>query len=258
MFNTQTNVISSVPDFNIILKVLSDYSKGKPLQEIRDGMINGNLYGIRTKGSRIRFFTAINSTFLQFKTKDHKELLTAIFESSLKNDSKTFLGYIQMGVNNELFHILTTDVLFKLQMQGRLTIDKSVFVSYIKNLRSDDSNNITWSDETIGTISYKYLTLMKKLGFLSGVKKKEFRNFVPTNEMIVLTIYLIESLGSNYPIFLHNPLSKLFMMSENALIARLRIISMQEYFTISAIGKDLKIELKYDYKEIGDVIRKNN
>ena len=42
MYNTQTNVISSVPDFNIILKIISDYSRGKSLDEIKDNMIVGN------------------------------------------------------------------------------------------------------------------------------------------------------------------------------------------------------------------------
>ena len=81
MYNTQTNVISSIPDFNIILKVIADYSQGKPLGEIKDNLITGNIYGIRTKSSRVRFYTAINSTFLHFKSTEHEKFINKYFEN---------------------------------------------------------------------------------------------------------------------------------------------------------------------------------
>ena len=95
MYNTQTNVISSVPDLNIILKVLSDYSKGKTLDEIKDNMIVGNVYGIRTKGSRVRFYTAINSTFLQFKTQSLRDIINE------RNSKKTggFMIWLPNPIN---------------------------------------------------------------------------------------------------------------------------------------------------------------
>ena len=257
MYNTQTNVISSVPDFNIILKVLSDYSRGKSLDEIKDNLIVGNVYGIRTKSSRVRFYTAINSTFLQFKTQSHKDIITSIFTSDLAKDTKSFIGYIQMGVNNELFYLLTTKVLLDLLLQGRLTVDKQVFVSYIMNLRNDNKENIKWTDETIGTIAYKYLTLMKKLGFLKGTQKKEFNSFVPTDEMIILVVYLIDSLNLEYSSFLKNPYSSLLLMTDEGIMERLRRLSLQNYLSVSTTGQDMKIELKHSYKDIVGEIRKN-
>jgi len=165
---------------------------------------------------------------------------------------------MQMAINNRLFFLLTKDILIDLLFKGRLNIDKELFVAYISDLRKNNPETVKWTDETIHTTASKYLTLMKKFHFLKGSQKKEFNNFFPSDEMIIMAVYLIKSLQLKYSTFINNPYSQLMMMSEDALIARLRIISMQEYFTISAIGKDLKIELKYDYKEIGDVIRKNN
>ena len=258
MYNTQTNVISSIPDFNIILKVIADYSQGKPLEEIKDNLITGNIYGIRTKSSRVRFYTAINSTFLQFKTQAHRYIITSIFKSDLAKDTKTFIGYIQIGINNELFYLLTAKVLLDLLLQGRLTVDKQVFISYIMNLRNDNNENIKWTDETIGTIAYKYLTLMKKLGFLIGTKKKEFHSFVPTDEMIILTVYLINSLNPVKASFLKNPYSSLLLMTNGGIMERLRRLSLQKYISISTTGQDMNVELKYDYKDIAGEIRKNN
>jgi len=257
MFNTQTNVISSIPDFNIILKVFSDYSEGKSLDEIKDNMVAGNVYGIRTKGSRVRFYTAINSTFLQFKSAEHKELIKSIYTSDLTHETKKYIGYIQMGINNELFYLLTTKVLSDLLMQGRLTLDKQVFISFIMNLRNDNTEIIKWTDETIGTIAYKYLTLMKKLGFLKGAKKKEFTSFNPTDEMIILTIYLIDSLEMECSSFLKNPYSSLLLMTNKGIMERLRRLSLQNYLSISTTGQDMQIELKCNYKDIVGEIRKN-
>ena len=257
MYNTQTNVISSLPDFNIILKVIADYSQGKPLEEIKDNLITGNIYGIRTKSSRVRFYTAINSTFLHFKSTEHEKFIKSVFSNDFSKNSLSFIGYLQMGINNELFYLLTTNVLLDLLLQGRLTVDKYVFISYITNLRNNNSEKINWSDETIGTIAYKYLTLMKKFGFLKGTQKKEFCSFTPTDEMIILAVYLITSLNPEKESFLKNPYSSLLFMTNEGIMERLRRVSLQKYISISTTGQDMKVELKYDYKDIAGEIRKN-
>lgn len=258
MYNTQTNVIASIPDFNIVLKVLADYSNGLTIDQIKDRTVVGDVYGIRTKSSRVRFYTGIKSTFLQFRNQNHEKIITSIFSSDLSKNTQTYIAYIQMAVNNELFFLLTSDVLIELLLNGRLTVDKQVFISYLIDLRKTNSAKIKWTNETIATIAYKYLTLMKKLGFLKGYKKKEFKFFVPTDEMIVLTIYLIESLNLEYSAFLKNPYSSLLMMSKDGIMERMRRLSIQNYLTISTVGHDMQIELKYDHKDIVNEIRKNN
>jgi len=257
MLNTQTNVISSIPDYNIIIKVLSDYSEGKTLDEIKDMMIIGNAYGIRTKSSRVRFYTAINSSFLQFRNADHRAIITAIFSSDLSNNTQRFLAYIQMAINNELFFLLTTDFLMDLLLKGRLSVDKQECISYLIDLKKTNSDEIQWTDETIGTIAYKYLTLMKKIGFLKGARKKEFNIFVPTNEMIVLTVYLLESLSLEYSTFINNPYSSLLMLSKDGIAERLRRLDLQDFIIISTIGNNIKVELKFNYKDIVNEVRKN-
>ena len=258
MYNTSVNIIASIPNINIIINVLEDYSKGKTLTDIKQFLVDENIYGIRTLGSRKRFYAGIETTFIQFKNEDHKNIISTIFSNEFSLETKNFMTYMQMAINNRLFFLLTKDILIDLLFKGRLNIDKELFVAYISDLRKNNPETVKWTDETIHTTASKYLTLMKKFHFLKGSQKKEFNNFFPSDEMIIMAVYLIKSLQLKYSTFINNPYSQLMMMSEDALIARLRIISMQEYFTISAIGKDLKIELKYDYKEIGDVIRKNN
>jgi len=258
MFNTQTNVIASIPDFTIVLKVLDDYSHGITLNQIKERMIVNNVYGIRTKSSRVRFYTGINATFLKFRNKDHKDLITSIFSSDLHKITKTNIAFIQMGINNELFFKLTKEVLAELLFSGRLTVNKQGFISYLHDLRRAYSDEIKWTDATIGTIAYKYLTLMKKLGFLKGSQRKEFTSFTLNEEMIILTVYLITSLNMDYSTFLDNPYSSLLLMSKDGIIEQLRRLNIQEYLTVSTLGYNMRIELKYDYKDIVNEIRKNN
>jgi len=258
MYNTQTNIISSIPDFNIILRVLSDYSRGTTLDKIMDNMIVGNLYGIRTKSSRKRYYFGINSTFLQFNNRDHRNFITTVFSNDFPNITQRFIAYIQMAVNNELFYLLTKDVLAELLFNGRLTVDKQIFVAYINDLKRINIDKIEWTDETVITVASKYLTLMKKLGFLKGTQKKEFCSFTPTDEMIILAVYLITSLNPEKASFLKNPYSSLLLMTSEGIMERLRRVSLQKYISISTTGNDMKVELKYDYKDIAGEIRKNN
>ncbi len=257
MINTQTNVIASIPDFNIVLKVLKDYSKGLSLDQIKESLVVTNAYGIRTKESRVRFYTAIKSTFLQFRNRDHQDIIKSIYRSEFSTDIQRFIAYMQMSINNELFFHLTNDVLIGLLFKGRLTIDKPVFVSYLHDIMKENNDIIQWTDSTIETIAYKYLTLMKKLGFLRGSVKKEFNRFSPTDEMLILSVYLIKSVGMEYPNFLQNPYSALLMLPQNSLIERLRRMTFQDSLSITTVGYDMKMDLKYSYKEIANAVRKN-
>ena len=155
MYNTQTNIISSIPDFNIILRVLSDYARGITLDKIMDNMIVGYLYGIRTKSSRKRYYFGINSTFLQFNNRDHRNFITTVFSNDFPNITQRFIAYIQMAVNNELFYLLTKDVLAELLFNGRLTVDKQIFVAYINDLKRINIDKIEWTDETVITVASK-------------------------------------------------------------------------------------------------------
>ena len=254
MYNTSVNVIASIPDFNLIIDVIGDYAHGKSKDYVYDRIFNQNIYGIRTGKSRSRFLSAINDVFLKFKSDNHKIIFYSLFKHSELQQIKKMSLYFQFSINNKLFFDLSTNVFVKLYQAGRFNIDKSEFISYIHDLKVNNQEIQKWSDSTIDIIGSKYLTFMKKIDFLKGRTKKEFNRITIDDSTIVYFIYLIKALGESSSDILKSPYIPLLMSSQQNLINRIKKISMVDYFVTSTLGYDLKIDLKYNYEEIVDVI----
>ena len=254
MYNTDINIIASIPDFNLITDVIGDYAQGKSKDYVYDKIVTQNIYGIRTGKSRERFLYGIKGVFLKFKTKDHKIVFYSLFKNPGFLQAKKMSLFYQFAINNDLFFDISSNVYLTLYKAGRLTADKAEFVSYLYTLRDKGSEIQNWADSTIEKVASKYLTLLKKIDFLKGRAKKEFCNITPDDFTIVYVIYLIKSLGSSGSDILNNPFMPFLMLSRNNLADRLKKISLVDYFTVSTLGYDLKIDLKYKYEEIVDVI----
>ncbi len=81
MYNTDINIIASIPDFNLVTDVIGDYAQGKSEDDVYDKIFTQNIYGIRTGKSRDRFLHAIKAVFLKFKTEDHKAVFYTLFKT---------------------------------------------------------------------------------------------------------------------------------------------------------------------------------
>ena len=254
MYNTDINIIASIPDFNLITDVIGDYAQGKSEDDVYDKIFTQNIYGIRTGKSRDRFLHAIKAVFLKFKTEDHKAVFYTLFKTPGFLQAKKMALFYQFAINNDLFFDISTTVFLKLYKAGRLTADKAEFVSYLYALRDDHTEIRKWSDSTIEMIASKYLTFLKKTGFLKGRAKKEFCNITPDDFTLVYLIYLIKSLGESNSDILKNSFTPLLMLDQANLADRLKKISLVDYITVSTLGYDLNVDLKYRYEEIVDVI----
>ena len=242
----------------MIIEVLSDYAKGATKKHVYEKIVTQNAYGIRTVKSRERFLRGISATYLKFKNDNHRNLFNKIFTKTGIFDIKRFVIFLQFAINNQLFYELTTKVFVKLYLDGRLTINKTEIVSFLYDLRDKETSVKTWSDSTINTVAYKYLTLLKKIGFLKGSVKKEFCHIVLTDDIIILLVYIIKSIDEMSPNFLENPYCSLLLLTRESIIDRLKKIALKDYFNITTLGFDLKIELKYSFEDIVDVVIKNN
>ena len=254
MYNTDINIIASIPDFNLITDVIGDYAQGKSEDYVYDKIFTQNIYGIRTGKSRDRFLRAVKGVFLEFKTEDHKIVFYSLFKNPGFLQVKKMSLFYQFAINNDLFFDISSNVYLKLYQAGRLTADKAEFVSYLYALRDEGSEIQNWADTTIEKVASKYLTLLKKIDFLRGRAKKEFCNITLDDYTVVYVIYLIKSLGDSGSNMLNNPYIPLLMLNKNNLSDRLKKISLVDYFTVSTLGYDLKVDLKYKHEEIVDVI----
>lgn len=254
MYSTNINVIGSIPDIDMIINIISNYAHGGKSKHIKDIFFNQNIYDIRTRKSRSRFLRAINGVFLQFKSSDHQTVVYSLFSKPNLSSLKKTALFFQLAINDKLFYELSKNVFLELYFAGRLSVDKSEFTSYIYDLRDKNTDIENWSDSTIKIVASKYLTLLKKLDLVKGTLKKEFKHIIPEDKTIVYVIYLVHSLGDKNFDILKNPYIPFLMLRQQNLIERLKKIALSDFFEISTLGYDLKIDLKYSYEEIVNVI----
>lgn len=256
MYDTSINIIASIPDLNLVIDVISYYAKGKGKEYVVDKVFEQNIYAIRTNKSRGRFLRGINAAFLKFFSEDHKTIIFGLFSQAELLHIKRFVLYIQFAVNNALFYDLSMNVFLKIYHSGRSTINNTDLVSYLYHIREKNPEIQQWSDSTVKKVASKYLTFLKKMGFLRGAAKKEFTHFVPDDFTIVYTIYLFRALRKSSSNILRDPHIPLLMLGEGDLIECIKKISLKDYFSVSTVGHDMNIDLKYTFGEIADVIAK--
>lgn len=257
VYTSDINVIASIPDFNLINDVISAFAHHKGEEYINEEIFKQNVYGIRTLKSRKRFLSAITKTFIKYKTAEHQKVFYALFSQNNFINLKRIALYFQFAFNDQLFYELTTKVYMNLYREGRLTAPKDEFTAYLYDLRDKQPDIQNWSNSTIDIIASKYLTLLKKLGFLKGRFRKEFCTLDLDDSTIVYLVYLFKSLGNINPDIMKNPYLDILPYSKDNLYRRIKKISLIDYFTIYTLGYDLKINLKYGFEEIVDVIIQN-
>jgi len=257
VYTSDINVIASIPDFNLINDVISAFAYHKGEEYINEEIFKQNIYGIRTLKSRKRFLSAITKTFIKFKTEEHQKVFYALFSQNNFINLKRVALYFQFAFNDQLFYELTSKVYMKFYTAGRLTASKDEFTAYLYDLKDKKPDIQNWSNSTIDIIASKYLTLLKKLGFLKGRFRKEFCTLDLDDTTIVYLTYLLKSLGNKNPDIMKNPYLDILPYSKDNLYRRIKKISLVDYFTVYTLGHDLKINLKYGFEEIVNVIIQN-
>jgi len=257
IYTSDINVIASIPDFNLINDVISAFANEKAEDYINEEIFKQNIYGIRTLKSRERFLSAIKKVFIKFKTEEHQKIFYALFTQNNFVNLKRVALYFQFAFNDQLFYELNTKVYMKLYKAGRLTVPKDEFIAYLYDLRDNKIDIQKWSNSTLDIIASKYLTLLKKLGFLKGRFRKEFCTIDLDDPTIIYMVYLLKSLGNINPDIMKNPYLDILPCSQDNLYKRIKKISLTDYFKIYTLGYDLKVNLKYSYEEIVNVIIQN-
>jgi len=232
IYTSDINVIASIPDFNLINDVISAFANEKAEDYINEEIFKQNIYGIRTLKSRERFLSAIKKVFIKFKTEEHQKIFYALFTQNNFVNLKRVALYFQFAFNDQLFYELNTKVYMKLYKAGRLTVPKDEFIAYLYDLRDNKIDIQKWSNSTLDIIASKYLTLLKKLGFLKGRFRKEFCTIDLDDPTIIYMVYLLKSLGNINPDIMKNPYLDILPCSQDNLYKRIKKISLTDYFKI--------------------------
>ena len=252
-YNTDINIIGSIPDYHLIYKALPLLlSDPKELENI---LVINNEFDFRTEKSRKRFLSVLNSAFVS-KNKTIDELASVLM-LYFKNDenAQALLLFWLFNTNNKLFFELNRDVFLKYYFQGRAELPKEAVIAYIKDLinRVDELKG-KWSEITIDTIASKYLTILKKLKLLEGNQKKKFTLIRVSDELLAVFIHLIDLLENRKGNFLEDDLLGFTFISKDNILDRLKRIGKKDWVKLNFNGVSLQVEPVFNNNNIIDGI----
>ena len=252
-YNTDINIIGSIPDYHLIYKALPLLlSDPKELENI---LVINNEFDFRTEKSRKRFLSVLNSAFVS-KNKTIDELASVLM-LYFKNDenAQALLLFWLFNTNNKLFFELNRDVFLKYYFQGRAELPKEAVIAYIKDLinRVDDLKG-KWSEITIDTIASKYLTILKKLKLLEGNQKKKFTLIRVSDELLAVFIHLIDLLENRKGNFLEDDFLGFTFISKDNILDRLKRIGKKDWVKLNFNGVALQVEPVFNNNNIIDGI----
>jgi hypothetical protein len=252
--NTSINIIGSIPDYQFVYDVLHQLSKNTSENEINESVIQKNLYSIRTEESRRRFLRGVKSAFWQFKTSNHETLIRSLFKSIGFENTKRFSLFWMLGINNVLFENITTNAFIKAYLSGRVQIKNDEIVAYLNHFRETNEFVKKWSDSTIDKVASKYLTFLKKIDFIKGRQKKEFNYIQVDDTSIIFFIYLLKAIAPDQHDILKNRYIDFIFIEKNNLPIVLKRAKYTDFFNIQSTGKNLVIDLKYNFGDLLNVI----
>lgn len=253
VYDTAINVIGGLRDLSVIFQALdAHFSQSDSLKDL---IHERNEFYISTEKSRARIESEVRKAFLQFKNKDHEDLIRAICSKNIPRQDKELILMWQFALNNRLFREITTNVFVKIYYSGRTVISKDDIIAYLKEfLLQNESLNLKWSEITINTLSTKYLNLMSKLGYLSTGRIKSFKTIQPSSEAQVLFLYFAKLSSLKTSDILTNELIPISFIHPEDILDRLKKLSLKGYFNMNFNGVALNIELTYNYKGVCDVL----
>jgi hypothetical protein len=253
VYNTAINVIGGLRDYSVIFMAIdSHFSQSDSLKELVN---QRNEFNLRTEKSRTRIESEVRKAFLKFENEDHQELIQEIFSERVPLKDKELVLFWQFALNNRLFRDITSRIFIKTYYSGRASISKDDITAYLKEfLRQNESLHISWSENTINTLSTKYLNLMSKLGFLSTGRVKLFKPIRPSSEAQVLFLYFAKLFSPSASNILTNELFPISFIPSEDIQDRLKKLSLKGYFNMNFNGVDLNIELTHSYKGVCDAL----
>ena len=251
-YNTDINIIGSIPDYNLIYRALPLLiSDPTELEKI---LVSDNEFDFRTEKSRKRFLSALKSAFVNTDDIEFNQLISVLMAkfSNDQNSQATILFWV-FNIQNQLFSELNSAVFLNYYFQGRTELPKEDVIAYIKDLisRTPELKN-KWSEVTIETIASKYLTILKKLNLVEGVAKKKIAYIHLSDELIAIYVHLREHLKNKKSNFLEDEFLNFSFIDKSNIVERLKKVAKKDWISMNYAGNSLQVNGVFNSKNIID------
>lgn len=248
--NSDINVLGGLHDLDLI----NFYYKESTLNDVSERV---SFYSkIKTDRSFKRFKSSIINTFLTFKEPKNKILVSSFLENEKISKDSLLILFWNASLNNELLNYLNCNVYFPAYYSGRSVIKKDEVIACLSELKQTEKNLKEWSDSTIATTAYKYLTLLKKFNLMEGAVNKSIIHPYLTDRMLVIFIYWLLSVESK-PNLLESPWLNYSLCEKQIFLERIMQKKISKYLLINYTGDKLKIELSILYEKIYNTLNES-
>lgn len=253
-YNRDINEFGGIQDYHMIYEALSSYVNGE--ENIREQMIKANAYGVRTESTRSRYFSAIKSSILSFVNDQHKEVYYSFFKNVNSDLPYNFLIFWQLSINNKLFKLLSENVYLKYYFNGKVSITSDEVNAYILHLKVTDPefNDIGWSKSNISTVASKYLTTLRKLGFLEGAQKKQIKHIQISDNVLAVYLYLVRATFPKESNMLCHYFQPFSFIPEESFAERIKRVAQKGLIDMSFTGTSLSIQPKINFNDLANGI----
>jgi hypothetical protein len=253
-YNTDINSFGGIKDYHMIHEALRSFLNDE--KDLKERMIKDNIFGIRTEEGRGRFYRGIKSSILNFQNEEHKDIYHSFFNTLDDRLPYNLLVFWQLVLNNKLFKTLTQDLFLKFYFNGKATITSEDVYSFIMHLKEEDQEfkDLNWTKKTIEPVASKYLTILKKLGFLEGAQKKMFKHVQVSDTELTVFLHLMKAAYPEVSNQLLNEFQVFSFVSSESFPERIKKVAQKGWIGMSYSGTNLKIETLIDNKDLANVL----
>jgi hypothetical protein len=251
-YNTDINFFGGIQDYHMIHESLRSYFNGE--SDLKKRFVVDNIFGIRTEEGRGRFYRGIKSSILTFQTPSHEKIYQSFFSTLDQALPYNFLIFWQLSMNNRLFNILSKNFYLKYYFNGKLSITSQDVFYFLQELKEQDENfkNQNWTKKTTEPVASKYLTILRKLGFVEGVQKKQLLHIQISDQEFALFLHLLIAIygeGTNY---LNNEFNTFSFVSKESFNERVKRVAQKGLIGMEFSGTKLSLQSKFKLNELAD------
>lgn len=233
-YKSNINILGGYKDFDLIPEKIG----------------NAALYlDERTESSSKRYLKAIQETFLVFKNDELEKLfISAMSSDKLSHQVKQRIQALQFFTVDTLFAHLFSNCFLKIMLSGRTVINTQDVVAFISEAIETSQFDANWSKQTIETTSSKFLTLLKKLGYLEGASKKKIIEIYNSIEFLIFFHYWLKALGDASNVF-ESDLFDVLLISKEKYIFLMRQDGIRNHLDWQYAGNRFTVEPKLSLNE---------
>lgn len=222
--------------------------------EVKEKIVRDNVLAYNTSDMRKRVFSSVKRAFLNFRLKWRRELFLKTI-NVVKEKAKREILLYRLCRRSFTTYRLTLKVFFPAYKNGKNSLEKKEVMDLLNKKRQTTKSAGDWTDNTIEIVGSKYMTAMKKFGYLKGRQKKEINYFSPEIESFTYALYDLLDRDKPPKKIISSDRLKVFMLQERDVLNYLERAGNAGYIKFGQAGDVYEIHPIHSFKELPDVLK---